>query len=220
MNVQIVSDVVCPWCRIGKHNLREAAKKFTEMTGEQVEVSFLPFLLDPIREEELGESFRDRFTQRKGLSEQQMDEMFARVTEVGQQYGLTFNFDKVEVAVDTVPAHELMELTPDESREQLMDALMKAYFEDGRNVGDIDTLLEIARGVLPADVVQQIEPRLRNRELKDQVLGIIGQVQQSGISSVPFAIIDNTFAVSGGQPPQAFFNALMQAQEAKRQPSE
>ena len=74
MQVQIVSDVVCPWCRIGKKNLADAAQEFTKQTGEQVEMTFLPYLLDPIRPEEEGESFRDRFLNRKGLSEQQMQE--------------------------------------------------------------------------------------------------------------------------------------------------
>ncbi|MCA9834411.1 MAG: DsbA family oxidoreductase [Thermomicrobiales bacterium] len=212
MNVQVVSDVVCPWCRIGKKNLRAAADRFTQETGEEVNITFLPFLLDPIKPEEEGESFRDRFVKRKGLSEEQMQQMFQRVTEVGASFGLNFDFGKVELAVNTVPAHELMELAPADKREALMDALMTAYFEQGQNVGNVDVLLAIARTVLGEAETNAIEQPLRNHRERENVLGMIGQVQQSGISGVPFTIVDGKFAVSGGQPPQAFYETLLKAQ--------
>lgn len=214
MNVQVVSDVVCPWCRIGKKNLRAAADRYTQETGESVNITFLPFLLDPIKPEEEGESFRDRFVKRKGLSEEQMQQMFQRVTEVGAGFGLHFDFDKVAVAVNTVPAHELMELAPAEKREALMDAMMTAYFEQGQNIGDVDVLLGIARTVLGEAETNAIEQPLRNHRERENVLGMIGQVQQSGISGVPFTIVDSKFAVSGGQPPQAFYETLLKAKEA------
>ena len=216
MQVQIVSDVVCPWCRIGKKNLADAAQEFTKQTGEQVEMTFLPYLLDPIRPEEEGESFRDRFLNRKGLSEQQMQEMFTRVTEVGKQFGLDYHFDKVTVAVNTVPAHELMELAPAEKRVDLMDALMTAYFEDGVNIGNADELLRIANDALGEDVTSGLEAALRSRSMEPVVMAMIQQVQQAGIRGVPYTIIDGKFAVSGGQPPQVFLGALMQAHEANQ----
>lgn len=214
MRVQVVSDVVCPWCRIGKKNLRLAAERYTAETGESVDVVFLPFLLDPIRPEEEGESFRDRFVNRKGVSEEQMQQMFQRVAEAGAAYGLTFDFSKVEVAVNTVPAHELMELAPADKREALMDALMTAYFEQGQNVGDVDVLLGIARSILGEAETNGLEQSLRNHTRRHDVMEMIQQVQQSGISGVPFTIVDSRFAISGGQPPQAFYDALIKAREA------
>lgn len=213
MNVQVVSDVVCPWCRIGKSNLRTAIERFSTETGEDVTITFLPFLLDPIQPEEEGESFRDRFIKRKGLSEEMMAQMFQRVTEVGAGFGLTFNFEAVAVAVNTVPAHELMALAPEDKREALMDALMTAYFEQGKNVGDADVLLAIARDVIGEAEANALEQPLRNHRERENVLRDIQQVQQAGVSSVPFTIIDGKFAVSGGQPPQAFYEALMQAHQ-------
>jgi predicted DsbA family dithiol-disulfide isomerase len=218
MQVQIVSDVVCPWCRIGKHNLQKAAEQWTAETGEAVEVTFLPFLLDPIRPDELGEGFRDRFTKRKGMPAEAMDNMFAQVTGVGKGYGLHFDFGKVEKAVDTVPAHELMELVPEGKREALMDALMERYFEHGADVGDVDVLLEIARSVgISQEELNAIEPSLRNRRLEPQVRGMIQQVQQAGVSGVPFFILNNRLAVQGGQPPEVFLDALRQAKAAEAQ---
>lgn len=216
MLVQVVSDVVCPWCRIGKKNLETAAEEFTKETGEEIELTFLPYLLDPIQPEEEGESFRDRFINRKGMSAEQMDEMFTRVTEVGKQYGLTYNFDNVKVAVNTVPAHELMELTPSEKRVPLMDELMKQYFEDGANIGDIDTLLKIAEPVIGKETAAEIAPALKSRAAQPMVMQMIQQVQEAGVRSVPYTIIDSKYAVSGGQPPEVFKGALTQAWEAKK----
>ena len=216
MLVQVVSDVVCPWCRIGKKNLETAAEEFTKETGEEIELSFLPYLLDPIRPEEEGESFRDRFINRKGMSAEQMDEMFNRVSEVGKQFGLDFHFENVKTAVNTVPAHELMELTPSDKRVALMDELMKQYFENGVNVGDVDTLLKIAEPILGKEVLEEITPAMRGHVARDMVMQMIQQVQEAGVRSVPYTIIDNKYAVSGGQPPQVFHGALMQAWEAKK----
>ena len=211
MHVQIVSDVVCPWCRIGKKNLRDAATRFTQETGEHVEITHLPYLLDPIQPEEEGEAFVDRFIARKGLSREQVEQMFARVTEVGASVGLHFDFDKIRLAVNTVPAHELMALTPADQREFMMDALMTAYFEHGENVGDIDVLLRIAADVLGEAASQTIAAPLREHREREAVLGSIGEVQRAGIRSVPFTIIGGAFSISGAQPPQAFYETLLQA---------
>ena len=218
MRVAIVSDVVCPWCRIGKHNLVEAAERWMEETGEPVEIGFLPFLLDPV-EPGVKEGFRERFTKRKGIPAAQMDAMFDRVTKVGAQAGITFDFGKVTVAVDTVPAHELMELAPVEKREDLMDALMTAYFEEGKDVGEVDVLLEIARGAGWTDAeIAAVEPDLRSRKLEAQVRGMIAQAQQAGVSGVPFFIIDDRLAVSGAQPVETFLSAFQQAKDLESAP--
>lgn len=221
MQVQIVSDVVCPWCRIGKTNLKKAADQFTAETGEPVEVSFLPFLLDPIQPEEEGESFRERFLKRKGLTEEQMQGMFHQVTAAGANYGVRFDFEKVAVAVNTVPAHELMELVPEHVRWDLMDTMMKGYFEDGANIGDIDVLLGMAKSHIDEASLNEIEPALRNRSMQETVMATIQQMQQNGVSGVPFTIIDNRYAINGGQPPDVFLSALRQAyQDRAAAPSE
>lgn len=215
MRVSIISDVVCPWCRIGKANLMRAADQWTQQTGEAVEVAMLPFLLDPV-EPGVKEDFRERFTKRKGMPVEQMQGMFDRVTQVGAQQGIHFDFDKVKVAVDTVPAHELMELAPDEKRLALMDTLMTAYFEEGKDVGEPDVLLAVAKDAgLTDEEIAAIEPDLRSRKLEPQVRGMIQQAQQAGVQGVPFFIIDDALAVSGAQPVEVFLQAFQQAKEAK-----
>ncbi|HWV23333.1 MAG TPA: DsbA family oxidoreductase [Thermomicrobiales bacterium] len=215
MRISIISDVVCPWCRIGKANLMKAADQWTSDTGETVEVQMLPFLLDPV-EPGVKEDFRERFVNRKGMPEEQMRAMFDRVTQVGAQQGIHFDFDKVKIAVDTVPAHELMGLVPVEKRNDLMDAMMTAYFERGEDVGEPDVLLNIAKQVgLSDDEIAAIEPDLRSRKLERDVRGMILQAQQSGVRGVPFFIIDDVLAVSGAQPVDVFLQAFRQAKETK-----
>lgn len=215
MRVAIVSDVVCPWCRIGKANLMKAADQWTQETGDQVEIALLPFLLDPM-EPGVKEDFRDRFTKRKGIPQAQMDAMFDRVTQVGAQQGLHFDFDKVKVAVDTVPAHELMELAPDDKQLGLMDALMTAYFEEGRDIGEIDVLLSVARDAgLTEEELKEIEPALRSRTMEVPVRSMIAQMQQAGVNGVPFFIINDALAVSGAQPVEVFLQAFEQAKDAQ-----
>lgn len=215
MRVSIISDVVCPWCRIGKANLMAAADQWTRETGEAVDVQMLPYLLDPV-EPGVKEDFRTRFTERKGVPEAQMQAMFDRVTQAGAQQGIHFDFDKVRIAVDTVPAHELMELAPPQKRLALMDALMTAYFERGEDVGEPDVLLRIAREAgLTDDEIATIEPALRTRQLEQQVRSMIAQAQQAGVRGVPFFVIDDAVAVSGAQPVEVFLRAFRQAKETK-----
>jgi predicted DsbA family dithiol-disulfide isomerase len=215
MRVAVISDVVCPWCRIGKANLMAAAGRWTAETGEAVEVRMLPFLLDPI-EPGVREGFRERFLKRKGIPEAQMTTMFDRVTQVGAAQGIRFDFDKVEVAVDTVPAHELMELVPEAMRLDLMDGLMEAYFEQGKDVGDPDVILPLAKRVgLTDEQAAAIEPRLRAREMEGPVRAMITQVQQAGVSGVPFFIIDDAVGLSGAQPVDVFLQAFAQARQAQ-----
>ncbi len=212
MRIQIVEDTVCPWCRIGKHNLHEALDRWAlSHPQESVELEYLPYLLDPV-EQGSKESFRERFIKRKGMNPDAIATMFERVTEVGRQAGITFNFDKVEIAVDTVPGHELIALTPQAKKADVIEAIMKAYFEDGKDIGDDAVLIQAARDAgLTEDELAEIGPILVSHVTRESILGVIASVQQAGISSVPFFIIDGKLGVSGAQPPANFLQAFEQA---------
>ncbi|MGI8485206.1 MAG: DsbA family oxidoreductase [Thermomicrobiales bacterium] len=212
MRIQIIEDTVCPWCRIGKHNLHEALDQWTlSHPGEEIELEYLPYLLDPV-EQGSKENVRERFMKRKGLTPEEVDSTFERVTEAGKQVGITFNYDKVKVAVDTVPGHELIALTPQEKKAGVIEAIMKAYFEDGKDIGEDDVLLQAGRdGGLAEEELAEIGPIFASHVTREAILGVISSVQQAGITGVPFFIIDGKLGVSGAQAPASFLQAFDQA---------
>jgi predicted DsbA family dithiol-disulfide isomerase len=212
MIIQVVQDTVCPWCRIGKHNLDGALE---DWDGEPVEVQWLPFQLDPDVKESEKEGFTQRLMERKGMSAGQIQAMFDRVTQVGKDLGLDFHFERIKVAVDTIPSHQLMALVPADDRSAVLDQIHIAYFERGEDIGEIDVLAGIARhaGIAPATVAE-IEQRLTNGFLQDEVLATMQAVQQAGVTSVPFFIIDSEVALAGAQPPATILAAMRQASEA------
>lgn len=137
ITVDLTHDVVCPWCRIGHHNLRTALK---QLVGAKVEVRLHPFLLDPSALPE-GVDLRLHLAERYGAAN--IEKMFDRVTATGKQYGLHFDFAKIRTMADTSLAHTLLAAAPTERQGQLLDALHKAHFEEGINPGDSAALLAV-----------------------------------------------------------------------------
>jgi predicted DsbA family dithiol-disulfide isomerase len=213
MHIQVVQDIVCPWCRIGKHNLDAAIATYRQQHGDDVTIEWVPFLLDPV-DPGSKQPFKARLAERKGLTEAQVDGMFTRVCEAGQACGIDFNWDKVGVAVDTVPAHQLIALTPAETQAALMDALHVAYFEDGKDIGDPVVLETIAReaGLNDATVAQAREA-WASPEARAALMDVIVQVQHAGVTGVPFFIFDGALAASGAQPAEVLLGAMEQARE-------
>lgn len=213
MRIQMVQDIVCPWCRIGKHNLDAAIATWEQKNGGDVQVEWVPFLLDPM-ERGTKEPFQERLRERKDMSQEQVDEMFANVNQAGQKVGLDFNFDRIETAADTIYAHQMIALTPDEHQSALMDAIQKAYFEDGKDIGDTTVLRSLGEEVgVPQEALDTIEATWKSPELRTELLSVIQQVQQAGITGVPFFIIDGKLGVSGGQPADVMVEAMEQARE-------
>jgi predicted DsbA family dithiol-disulfide isomerase len=213
MHIQVVQDIVCPWCRIGKHNLDAAIAQYTRQHGGEVTVEWVPFLLDPV-EPGSKQPFRQRLAERKGLTDQQVEGMFTRVCEAGQACGVDFNWDKVGIAVDTIPAHQLIALSPPERQEAVLDALHTAYFEDGKDIGEPAVLEAIAREAgLDDETIGYVRETWASADARQAILEVIQQVQQAGITGVPFFIFDGALAASGAQPPETLLEAMTQARE-------
>ena len=213
MRIQMVQDITCPWCRIGKHNLDEAITTWEKQHDDSVQVEWVPFLLDPM-ERGTKEPFQERMRERKDMSQEQIEEMFTRVNEAGENVGLDFNFNKIETAADTVLAHQMIALAPEQYQSALLDATQKAYFEDGKDIADPDVLRGIADSVgVPSDEMDKIATAWTSPELRAELLSVVQQVQQAGITGVPFFIIDSKLGVSGGQPADVMVQAMEQAQE-------
>ncbi len=205
MRIDVFHDIACPWCRIGKANL---ARALQDWEGDPVTVHYHPFFLNPNIPEE-GANFRE-YMLAKGGHRIPLEGFFAGPREAGLKAGLTFNFEQIEVAPNTLHAHRLVELTPAAMQPQMIDALYTAYFEEARDVGDQGVLADIAaeQGLDRAQTLQ----RLASDEARDVVWGKVQQAQQLGISGVPFFVFNNRLAASGAQPPDVLLQVLVQSQ--------
>ncbi|HEU5434577.1 MAG TPA: DsbA family oxidoreductase [Thermomicrobiales bacterium] len=203
MRIDLYLDTVCPWCRIGKRNLERALAAWT---GEPAEVRYHPFLLDPDLADE-GEPFLAYFKERKGVDDPWP--LFDRVKAAGVAAGLDFRFDRVERYPNTLRSHALLALAPGDAQSALLDRVQRAYFEEGRDIGDVATLAELA-----AEVGMDREATaaaLRRDEVLAEARSAAETARGFGIQGVPFFVIDGRLAVSGAQPPERLIGAMRQA---------
>lgn len=204
MQIDVYHDTVCPWCRIGKQHLQLA---MAEWDGEPVSVNYHPFFLNPDIPSE-GYPFQ-AYMHAKGGGRVPLEEWFIAPRDVGARAGLTFNFDRIEHAPNSTLSHQLIALTPENQREAIIDAIYAAYFEHGRNIGDIDVLVSIADeiGLNADDIREELSSNARHNEVMADVLNS----RQIGVTGVPFFVIDNRLAFSGAQPPAVILEVLQQA---------
>jgi predicted DsbA family dithiol-disulfide isomerase len=204
IKVDIWSDVQCPWCYIGKRKFEAAVAGFD---GE-VDVEYHSFELAPDTPVDFEGSPKDYLAERKGISAAQADEMLDRVTGIAAGVGLDYDYDHVH-QTNTVKAHELLHYAKSKGRQlDMKERLLKAYFVDGRHVGRIEDLADLAAeiGLDRAEVVTVLT---ENTYLTD-VKADVAQAQSYGINGVPFFVFDEKFGVSGAQDPATFANVLQQ----------
>lgn len=203
MRIDVFQDTVCPWCRIGKAHLQQALDQW----DSTAEVVYRPFFLDPTIPPE-GRDFEAHMLA-KGGGRMTLEDFFERPRQMGAAVGLTFNFEAIQRAPNTLLSHQLIELTPAERQEALIDDLYAAYFEHGQDIGALDVLVDIATGHdWAADDIRQ---RLTAGEGREAVLAQVQKARQLGITGVPFFVLGGTFGLSGAQPPQVILQALEQA---------
>lgn len=211
LRIDFVSDVVCPWCAIGLASLEQALQR---LEGEVVaDIHFQPFELNPQLPPE-GEDVGEHLRRKYGSSEAQMAENRERIRQRGAELGFVFDMDARSRIVNTYDAHRLLHWAEGEGRQrELKHALLRAYFSEGRDVSDPDTLLAIATGAgLDAGRARAI---LASGEYGDEVRAAEQFFQQLGISGVPAVIIERKHLVSGGQPVEVFERALREIAAAK-----
>ena len=218
MRIDIWSDVVCPWCWIGKHRFQRGLE-LMGADAPQVEVHWHPFLLDPDASTTpvpLREAYAVKFG---GI--ERTNQMLAQTQAAAQGEGLPMDFDEGQVKVSTLPAHRLLWLAGQSGvQEQVGEALFRAHFAEGRNLADPQVLADAAAaGGIPAERVQAL---LASDEGLAEVRAGIGQAQALGIQSVPTFVINGKYAVQGGQPPEVFAEVLRKiaAEQAPAAPSD
>jgi predicted DsbA family dithiol-disulfide isomerase len=212
MPIAIVSDVVCPWCFIGKARL-EAALARHGLT-ERVAITWLPYELNPDMPEE-GMDRTAYLDQKFGPGKRKEIEL--RLSEAALESGVTFNWAKVAKSVNTRQAHMLIAAASTVQRgSEMTAALFKAYFQEGRDVGDLETLVAIA--VEQGFDEQAARDELANDELRETVIGLEEHARKVGVTGVPFFIVDGKLAVSGAQTPEVWAQVFAQVMQAAPAP--
>ncbi len=205
MQVEIWSDVMCPFCYIGKRKFEKALNQFAHK--EQIEVVWKSFQLNPSLQTQPGKSISQYLAETKGWTLSYAKQMNDYVTSMAKEEGLEYDLDKAVVA-NSFDAHRLLQLAKKYKKGDLLEEqLFKAYFTEGKNTADPDTLLQIAeKAGLDAHEVRQL---LQDKNLyKEEVLKDIYEARQVGVSGVPFFVINQKYAVSGAQAPETFLKAL------------
>ena len=196
--VDIVSDTICPWCYIGKRRFERAL----EQSGRSdVALSWRPFQLNPDMPPE-GMT-RDDYVRAKFGGGDRPRQIYQAIAESGREAGIEFNFSRIRRTPNTVLSHRLIHWSAkNERQDELVGELFKAYFEDGLDVGDLDTLVECARrSGLDAPTARRY---LMGDEGRQEVVASDVYARRLGINGVPCFIVNRKYAVSGAQPPSAF----------------
>ncbi|MEM7324028.1 MAG: DsbA family oxidoreductase [Actinomycetota bacterium] len=204
MMVEIWSDVVCPWCYIGKRRFEEAKTAFEERTGEKVDVVYRPFMLDPTAPKD-GQPVRAVYEKKFG-GPQAAQEILDRVTSEAAGEGLEFRMD-IAVRANTLDAHRLLVLAEQHDCQiQLKERLMAAYFTEGVDVGDIDRLVEFgAEAGLDAEVARAW---LQGDGGRSEVAESLDFAASNGLTGVPTYVFDRRVALPGAQPAATFDRVL------------
>ncbi|GFD67901.1 DsbA family oxidoreductase [Alteromonas sp. KUL106] len=205
VTVNMVSDVVCPWCIVGYQRLQKAIETLDDI---DVDIKFHPFELNPNMPQE-GQNLREHIMEKYGISEQQSAENRARLAAVGKEIGFTFNFTDDSRMQNTFKAHQLIHFAAENGLEEEMKlSLFNAYFTDGKDVNDLDVLIALAGdiGLDKAEVEEVIQSAKYAQAVREEESVWI----QRGIQSVPTFVIGNQ-GVAGAQEPATLAAFIRQA---------
>ena len=204
MKIEIWSDVMCPFCYIGKRNFETALADFPDK--DKIEVEWKSFQLDPTVPEVATESQEDYLVKRKGMSREQVKGMLANVTEMARQAGLEYHLDK-SVMVNSQKAHQLIQFAKTKGLgDEVEEVLFRAFFTDGKNVADLETLKELGKEAGLDE--KELESAFTDDQFKYKMNQDIQEARSIGVTGVPFFVFDRKYGVSGAQPPQAFLDTL------------
>lgn len=210
VKVDIWSDVACPWCFIGKRRFEAAAETF-KASGNDVDVEYHSFELSPDTPVDFEGTHSEFLSQHKGIPTEQASQMLAQMTELGKTVDIAYDYDALHTT-NTIKAHQLLHLAKSHGRQlEMKERLLSAYFEEGRHVGQVDELADLAAEV-GLDRDEAIDALTSDRFLAD-VMADKAQAVAYGISGVPFFVIDGKYGVSGAQESATFIDVLQRAAE-------
>ncbi len=207
MKIEIWSDVMCPFCYIGKRNLETALEQFPDKN--HVDIVWKSYQLDPAFPESVTEDYHTYLVKRKGMTGEQVKTMLENVTQTAKQAGLDYHLDK-SVIVNSLNAHKFIQFAKTKGLgDQAEEHLFHAFFTEAKNIADLKTLTQI--GIEIGLEEFEIKTAFTDEKYAALVKEDIKEGQQIGVQGVPFFVLDRKYAVSGAQPPQAFSQSLEQA---------
>ncbi|WP_343522689.1 DsbA family oxidoreductase [Pedobacter sp.] len=207
MKVEIWSDVMCPFCYIGKRHFEQALEKLP--FKKEIEIDWKSFQLNPEYQNTNNETVYDYLSRSKGMPIEQAKQMTRQVADMAANAGLTLDFD-TSIPANTFNAHRLIHLAAKHDLQDLAEEkLFEAHFLKGRNIGENDVLIDLAVEMgLDKDEVTAV---LNGNEFAEAVRYDIYESQNLGIRGVPYFVMDRKYGISGAQPVQAFTDALTQS---------
>jgi predicted DsbA family dithiol-disulfide isomerase len=212
LDIDIISDVVCPWCYLGQRRLALALESLSSEV--EARISWKPFQLEPNVPAEGFDTFD--YLARKIGGPERVRQSHEMLTRMGAEIGLPFALDKAKVFPNTLDAHRLLHWAGQAgaaTQDKVAHALFAANFVEGRNVGDYDVLAGIANACSMDG--EDVKRRLATDEDRDNVRQDIAVAQRMGVSGVPFFVIEGKYAISGAQSVDVFANALQQIADRK-----
>jgi predicted DsbA family dithiol-disulfide isomerase len=204
MKVEIWSDVVCPFCYVGKRKFENALKEFAHR--DEVEVVWHSFELTPDFQPIPGQNIHESLAAKKGISLTEAKSMSDYMANAAKEVGLAFNFDRT-IPANTFKAHQLIHLAASKGvQDQAKERLFYAYYTEGQNIGDLDTLVKLA-AELGLDA-EEAREALRTDAYGEAVRRDEYHAQQINVRGVPFFVFEDKYAVSGAQPSELFAEVL------------
>lgn len=211
MKIEIWSDIVCPFCYIGKRNFEKALETFPQK--DEVEVEWKAFQLDPNFEQNPNEKLdlSESLAKKYNRSVEDMKQMQNQITQTAKTVGLDYDFDKA-VTFNTFNAHRIINKAKEKGLDdKAEETFFKAYFTEGKDMGNSQVLKTLALEIgLNED---EINDALENDKYGYEVNQDIQEAQQLGVSGVPFFVVDRKYGVNGAQPVEAFTQTLEKAYE-------
>lgn len=209
MNVEVWSDIVCPWCYIGKRRLETALARFEHR--DKVTLTWRSYQLSPEAPKVATESTRGMLARKYGVSLEEADAMQTRVRDVAAQEGLAYRLDLTK-SENSLDAHRLLHLAKEHGvQDALKERLFAGYFLEGASLGDTETLLRLATEAgVDRDAAAKV---LAGNDHEDAVRADIAQARTYGVQGVPFFVIGGRYGLSGAQPAETMLGALQRAWE-------
>ncbi|MDQ0187644.1 DsbA family protein [Cytobacillus kochii] len=213
MKVEIWSDIACPFCYIGKRKFEHALDGFNQK--DEVEVVYKSFQLDPNAPQNTTETMNQMLAKKYGQSVEQVEQMQKQVTVQANEVGLDYHLNDAKMT-NTLDAHRLIHLAKEKGKmSEMKEQLLKSYFVEGKHVGEIESLVEIAAAVgLDKEEVTSV---LASDQYKKEVEVDMQEGVQLGVQGVPFFVFNRKYAVSGAQPSNVFSEVLTKVIEEEKQ---